>query len=460
MKRFAWQWVVVSSILLIPAATAETRPQYGGTLRVVMREAPVSLDPLQGGADATRPDSFAQRNLLAFIFETLVTVDDRGRLHPGLATDWQAAPGNQRWQFRLRKGVKFHDGAPLTAEIAASSLRTANPSWKVFTESDSVIVERDKADPDLPAELTLMCNSILKRNGTGKLYGTGPFHIEDWLPGKKLTLVAEEEHWRGRAFVDKIEVEMGMNLHEQLVELETGKADLVEIAPEQGHRVTMEGRRVSSSQPMELVALVFVGGAQTPDEKLLRHVLADSLERSSMRSALLQGAGQPAASILPNWMSGYGFTFSSDADLDRARRERAQVRAAPTWTVGYDANDLVARFLVERIALNAKDAGLALQLTSLATADLRLVRIPLDTSDPWVALSKAAGVLGIAMPKRSGDSVEDLYSAERELLAGQRVIPLFHLPVEWASSPTLRDWKPGADGSWRLDDSWIKKEQP
>ncbi len=460
MRRFAWQWVVVSSMLLMPAAKAETRPQYGGTLRIAMREAPLSLDPLLGGADATRSDSFAQRNLLALIFETLVTLDDRGRLHPGLATDWQAALGNQRWQFRLRRGVRFHDGAPLTAEIAASSLRMANPSWKVFTEGDSVIVERDKADPDLPAELALTCNSIVKRNGGSKLNGTGLFHIEDWLPGKKLTLVAEEDQWRGRAFVDKLEIEMGINLHEQLVELETGKADLVEIAPEQGHRATMEGRRVSSSQPMELVALVFANDAQTLDERILRHALADSLERNSMRSALLQGTGQPAASTLPNWMSGYGFTFSSDADLDRARRERAQVRSAPNWTVGYDANDSVARLLVERIALNAKDAGLALQPTALATADLLLVRIPLETADPWIALSKAASILGMAMPKRSGDTVGDLYSAERELLAGLRVIPLFHLPMEWASSPMLRDWRPGADGSWRLDDSWMKKEQP
>jgi ABC-type transport system substrate-binding protein len=460
MKRFVWQLIVVSSILLMPTAKAETRPQYGGTLRVAMREAPMSLDPLLGGADAMRSDSFAQRNLLDLIFETLVTVDDRGRLYPGLATDWQAAPGNQRWQFQLRRGVRFHDGAPLTAEIVASSLRTVNPSWKVFTEGDSVIVERDKAEPDLPAELALTRNNILKRNGGGKLSGTGPFHIEDWLPGKKLTLVAEEEHWRGRAFVDKLEIEMGINLHEQLVELETGKADLVEVAPEQGHRVTMEGRRVNNSQPMELVALVFANDAHTPDEKLLRHAFADSLERNSMRSALLQGAGQPAASILPNWMSGYGFTFSSDADLDRARHERAQVRSAPNWTVGYDANDSVARFLVERIALNAEDAGLVLQPSSLATADLRLVRVPLETADPWIALSTAASILGMAMPKRSGDTVEDLYNAERELLAGQRVIPLFHLPAEWASSPALRDWRPGADGCWRLDDSWMKKEQP
>lgn len=480
MKRFGWQRVVASSMLLAAStvAGATTRPQYGGALQVTMREAPESLDPALGPSpglgNATQVDSLARRNLLALIFETLVTVDDRGRIHAGLAVEWQAAPGNQRWRFRLRRGVKFHDETALTAEIAASSLRTANPSWKVFAEGDSVIVERDRGDVELPAELALPRNSIVKRNGGGKLSGTGPFHIEDWQAGKKLTLGAEENHWRGRAFVDRIEVEMGRNVHEQLVALELGKAGLVEVAPEQGHRVAMEGRRVSSSQPMELVALVFGGDAQTADEKLLRSALAHSVERGSMRSALLQGAGQAAASILPNWMSGYAMAFATDADLKQARHEREQVGTAANWTVRYDANDSVARLLVERVALNARDAGIGLQPTAAATADilrsdllrselprseLRLVRIPLASADPWIALANVAGTLGMAMPKVNGDRVEDLYSAEQALLAGQRVIPLFHLPAEWASSPAVKGWRPGADGGWRLDEVWVGKER-
>jgi len=460
MKRFGWQWLAVSSVLLAGlSGAAATRPQYGGTLHVEMRDAPESLDPLLGMGEAAQADSLARRNLLALIFETLVTVDDRCRIHPGLAVEWQAAPGNQRWRFRVRPGVRFHDGSLLTADIAESSLRTANPSWKVFAEGDSVIVERDRADADLPAELALPRNSILKRNGGGKLLGTGPFHIEDWQPGKKLTLSAEENHWRGRAFVDRIEVQMGRNFHDQLVDLELRRADLVEVPAEQGHRAAMEGRRVVSSQPMELVALVFAGDAQTADERLLRSALAHSVERGSMRSALLQGAGQAAASVLPNWMSGYGFAFSTDADLKQAQHEREQVRTAANWTVRYDANDSVARLLVERVALNARDASLALQPTAAASGDLRLVRIPLASSDPWIALADAAKTLGIAMPKVNGNTVEDLYAAEHALLAGQRVIPLFHLPAEWAAATTLKGWIPGADGSWRLDEVWVGKEK-
>jgi len=456
MKRFAWWLVVASSLLASIAGTAETRPQYGGTVRIAMREAPLSLDP----ADATQPDSFARRNLLALIFETLVTMDDRGRIRPGLAADWQSGPGNQRWQFRIRRGVKFHDGSPLTAEIAASSLRAANPSWKVFAENDSVIVERDHGDAGLPAELALTRNSIVKKNSEGKVIGTGPFHVEDWQAGTKLTLRAEENHWRGRAFVDAIEVEMGANFHDQFTELELGKEDLVEVPPEQGHRAAVEGQRTSNSQPMELVALVFYSDAQSTDEQLLRSALAHSLERASMKSVLLQGAGQPTASILPNWMSGYGFVFSTDGNLTQARHEREEVRKATNRTLGYDANDSLERVLAERVALNAWDAGVVLQPSTAATADLRLVRIPLASSDPWIALADVAEKLGMAMPKVNGNSIEYLYAAEMSLLSGQRVIPLFHLPAEYASSAVLNDWRPAADGSWQLDEVWLGKERP
>jgi hypothetical protein len=179
-----------------------------------------------------------------------------------------------------------------------------------------------------------------------------------------------------------------------------------------------------------------------------------------MKSALLQGAGQPAASLLPNWMSGYGFVFSSDADLKQARQLRDQVRTAANWTLGYDANDSVARLLAERVALNAKDADLVLQPTTAATVDLRLVRIPLASADPWIALAYVAGTLGMSMPNARGESMEDLYAAEFALLAEQRVIPLFHLPEEYATAPTLKDWGLAKDGSWRLDEVWMAKDKP
>jgi len=457
MKRFVWRWLAVNSLLMLAlGAKAETRPQYGGTLHVAMRAAPTSLDP----GDNAQTDSFARRNLTLLIFDTLFTTDDSGRAHGSLATSWQASPTNQRWQFHLRRGVKFHDGTALTSEIAAGSLRAANPTWNVSADGDSVVIERDIADPEIATELALPRNAIAKRSSDGNPSGTGPFHILDWQPGKKLTLTAEEGYWRGRPFLDGIEIEMGRSFRDQMTALELGRADLVEVAPEQAHRVSLDGRGLANSAPMELLALLFTRDAQTPEEKSLREALAWSVERGSIRSVLLQGAGQPAAGILPSWMSGYGFIFSTNADLARARHAREQVRAIPTWTVGYDSGDAVARLLAERVALNGRDAGLTLQPTSAATADLRLVRIPLASADPWIALAGVASVAGLPAPKNEGGSVEDLYAAEQAMLATQRIIPLFHLPVTYAASSSLKNWTLQSDGSWNLADAWLGNGKP
>jgi ABC-type transport system substrate-binding protein len=451
MKHFAWQWLVISSLVAATAAAgAETRPRYGGTLRVAMHTAPASLDP----ADSTPGDSFARRNLTFLIFETLVTADSAARLHPGLATAW-ATTDNRRWQFRLRRGIRFHDGTVLTAETAATSLRVSNPAWKVTSEGDLVVIEQDTADSRLPAELALPRHAILKREPDGKLSGTGPFHISEWQPGKKLLLGADDNFWKGRPYLDAIEIELGKSFHDQLVALELGRADLIEVAAEQSHRAVMEGRSVAASKPVELIALLFARDATAPADRSLREALALSVDRGSIRSVLLQGAGQPAGSVLPDWMTGYGFVFPADADLVRARHDREEAKVVPVWTVASDPADSIAHLLAERIALNAKDAGLTLLPTTAAAADLRVVRIPLLVSDPWITLREVAASAGLPRPDAGEGSVQDLYAAEQALLATQRIVPLVHLPVAYGASAALRDWKPGADGSWDLANVWL-----
>jgi len=456
MRRFGWHCLAISSLLLAGlVAVAETRPQYGGTLHVTMHSALVSLDP----ADVAQPDWFARRNLALLMFETLVTTDDNGRTQAALATAWVASPGNQRWQFRLRRGVRFHDGTPFTAEAAAASLHAANPTWNVSADADSVVIERDVADPEMLAELALPRNAIVKRSSDSLPMGTGPFYVVEWQPGKKLTMAAEESYWRGRPFLDGIEVEMGKSYRDQMTALELGKADLVEVPAEQAEPVSLEGRGLASSAPVELLALLFTREAASPEEKMLREALALSVERGSIRSVLLQGAGQPAGGVLPDLISGYGFVFPTDADLPQARHLRDQVRNVPTWTLGYDSSDPVMRVLAERVALNARDAGLSLHPTSGAAADLRVVRVPLASADPWIALAGVASLTG-SSPTKEGGPVEDLYAAEQAVLASRRIIPLFHLPASYAAAASLKNWHVRPDGSWSLAGAWLGGGKP
>jgi ABC-type transport system substrate-binding protein len=455
MRLTGFPLLVASSLLWAASSSAATRPHYGGTLHVQMRAAPTSLDP----ADSDQPGWFESRNLFCLMFDTLVSLDEQGKPEPALAISWRTEPGNQRWQFLLRRGVTFQDGSPVTVDTVAASLRRTNPTWKVFSEGDAVIIERDSPASDFPAELTLPRNSIIKREG-GKISGSGPFAVSQWNPGKKLSLAGRDDYWGGRAFLDAIDIEMGKSFREQMISFDLGKAQVIEISAEQAHRAMAEGRQVESSAPVELIALVFSHDSQSPDDGRQRQALALSIDRELLNTVVLQSGGEPAGGLLPNWMTGYGFIFPASIDLALAREVRSEIPHTNSWTLGYDPADPTARVIAERIALNARDAGLGMQISSTSSTDLRLVRIPLISLDAQIALSELAAGLGLPQPKLPSGSIDDLYGAENKLLQAQRVIPLLHLRTAYGVSNTVKNWRTARDGSWRLPKVWLAAEKP
>jgi len=449
MKRIGFPLLALSSVLWAGIAGAATRAHYGGTLHVAMRTAPASLDPCESG----------QLGFLSnLMFDTLVLLDDQGRPVSALASSWQAEPGNQRWQFVLRRGVTFQDGTPVTPDTAAASLRKSNPTWKVFSEGDAIIIERDSPVSNLPAELALPRNSIVKRDG-GKVAGSGPFTIAELEPGKNMVLSAREDYWGGRPFVDAIEIELGKSFRDQMISFDLGRTQVIEVAPEQIRRAAAEGRQVESSAPVELMALVFPRDPQSPDDARQRRAFALSLDRGLLKSVVLQDGAQPAGGLLPNWMTGYSFVFPA-MDLALARQVRSEIPHTTSWTLSYDALDPTARVVAERIALNARDAGLGLQITGGSNADLRLIRISLGSLDAPTALGELAARLGFSQPSFISESIDDLYVAENKLLQSQRVIPLLHLRTAWAVSGSVKNWKTTRDGQLNIADAWLAAGKP
>jgi len=452
MRLTGFRRLVVSSLLLVTLARAESRPHYGGTLHLAMRAAPASLDPAQG-------DWIASRNLFPLMFDTLVTLDARGRPQPALATSWQEESGSQRWQIALRPGVTFQDGTPVTAEAVAASLRNANPTWKIVAGNHALTIERDSPAPDLPAELALPRNNIVRRDG-GKVAGTGAFTVSQFDPGKELVLSAREDYWGGRPFLDAIEIQLGRSLRDQMIAFDLGKEQIIEVAPELAHSAAAQGHRIESSYPSELIALVFALDPQSPDDARQRDALSLSVDRKQLTNVLVQDAGEACGSLLPNWMTGYGVIFPVEMDLTRAQQERAEIARASLWTLGFDTNDSLERVIAERIVLNAREAGLRLQLANGSSADLRLMRLRLLSPDPHVAFVELASALGSPAPKFSSNSMEELYAAESSLLQSKRVIPLLHLRSAAAVSEQVRGWRELPDGTWRLAEVWLSPEKP
>jgi peptide/nickel transport system substrate-binding protein len=451
MNQFRSILLAASSLLWAALAPAAERPHYGGTLRVEMRESPPSLDPAT--LTATGPESLSR-----MIFETLVSLDNQGRPRPLLASSWQAEPGNQRWRFLLHAGVSFSDGTPLDASAVVASLRNSNPEWKALAAGDTVIIETELSDPDLPAELTLARHSVVRR-GNGNLIGTGPFAIAQWNVGQHLTLKANDQYWAGRPFVDSIDVEFGKNDRDQMMALDLGKADVAEVVSENIRRAQAENRSVVTSPPSELMALIFTTDPRSDDEVHMRNALASSIDTAALNNVVLQGGGEPTAALLPTWESGYGFVFA-DSSGNSARLPQPAQRRSQNWTLSFDASDPVARVIAQRLALNARDAGITLDLNSSTTVDLRLVRIPLPSSEPHVALVELARALQLPRPKFSNSSVAELYSAEKGILQSHRVIPLLHLRSAVALRPAVHDFSMSPDAIWHLENVWLSVEKP
>ncbi|MBI3670406.1 MAG: hypothetical protein HY237_11570, partial [Acidobacteria bacterium] len=276
MRRISFPSLVAASVLLTASlGTAATRPHYGGTLRVEIRARVASLDPREWPADPV--EAAATEKLAALVFDRLVRLDDNGRPQPALALSWEHDAAAKRWQFRLRPGVKFHDGTPLTpTAVAAAWQGEGSPAGKdhlVSVSGEWLVIESQRAMSDLPAELAAGRDFVFHVTAEGAIAGTGPFRVAEWQPRRRLVVAANEDSWAGRPFLDSIAVEMGVAPAQQIVDLELGQADLVEVAPDQARRAAQSGGRIWSSAPVELLALVFDVLRPAVQDARLRQIL-------------------------------------------------------------------------------------------------------------------------------------------------------------------------------------------
>jgi peptide/nickel transport system substrate-binding protein len=240
---------------------------------------------------------------------------------------------------------------------------------------------------DLPAELARPVYAILIRD-SGRLIGTGAFQIADFQPGKRVLLKANDEYWGGRPYLDAVEITFGKNLREQAVDFQLGRADVIEAGVEQTRRAIRGQGSIVTSGPAELIAIHFPHGNGPSEDPRIRQAISLSIDRVAIWSVLLQRQGDAAASLLPQWVSGYSYLFKSERDLGRARELRSQVGGAQTaLTLGYDPMDELARAIAERIAVNAKDAGINVQAVPASGTAASVVRVPVVAANAKVALA-------------------------------------------------------------------------
>jgi hypothetical protein len=278
------------------------------------------------------------------------------------------------------------------------------------------------------------------------------FSITAWEGGRRAVFNADDNALGGRPYIDSIEIQMGRSLRDQALDLETGKADLVELGPAEIRRAPA-GRKMWTSEPVRVVALAFNARVEDPR---IREALALAVDRATIWSVLMQRQGEVSAALLPQWLSGYAFIFPTAADLPRARS-----LAAGTRPLTLGVTDPALRAIADRILLNARDAGISLSNAAPgATPDVRLTEARVVSTEPARSLAALAAAFALPEPQRA-DMPETLYNAERALLDDHRVIPLVHLPDVYGVAPRVKG-APAVSplGDWRFGDLWIEALRP
>jgi peptide/nickel transport system substrate-binding protein len=255
-------------VMLAASSTAEAAamdkcPAQGGTVRAAMAGSPPTLDFVTSFAAQAR-------DIGVYIYEGLATVDGNYDAVPQLAERWTTSADGKTYTFHLRKGVKFHDGSPMTAADVVASIerfrgqspRKADLSMVASAQAvDDLTVEVALAQPSAafvpllaypgPA-VAIMPKKLIDGVAAGKLpqssvIGTGPYRLAEWIPDKHVHLErfaqyspasAEASGYAGRrlACVEHIYFVPVPEVSSRVAGLESGDYDYAQNLPAETYK--------------------------------------------------------------------------------------------------------------------------------------------------------------------------------------------------------------------------------
>lgn len=427
----AWAWIAAGMMWGALAQAAE--------LRIGFKAEVTSADPhvLNG----------QNRNVWMHVYESLVAQDERLRPVPALAVSWKAN-GTTSWEFKLRSGVAFHDGKPLTAEDVkfsidrARSLTGARTFRSYLREVDSVhvvdsgtiLVKTKGPSPTLPDNLGLI--AIVSRAAAGNAteesfakgnaaVGSGPYKFGEWLHGQKVTLLRNEKYWGGSEPWEKVTFQFIPRDPARASALLSGSVDVIDGAPSAlKERFASAGNiRMAGTTSYMLNYLYFdrardsspyvVGADGKPLDKnpfndlRVRQAMNLAINREAIARSVMKGDGEPAGQYVPP-----GF-FGHVTGLAAPKADVAQARKLLT-EAGYPTGFGVTLHCPnDRYANDAKVCEAAGQMLSQVGIKTEVSTLPFAVFQPRsISGGKAGepefslGLLGIGAV--TGDSFEPL----------------------------------------------------
>jgi peptide/nickel transport system substrate-binding protein len=329
-----------AALVLAAGSVVATQAQPAGTLVVAQGTDIATGDP----AKSTELATIA---VLANIYDTLVHRDANLNLKPGLALSWRAADPTT-WEFKLRNGVKFHDGEPFTAEAVKFSFeRMLDPAthWpgagslrliKAVTvvNDGTVRFTTSQPWPDMPRFLgyygMIVPPGYLKQNGDDALIrhpvGTGPYRFVRWAKDDRVELEANTDYWGGTPKIGRIAVRVIPTDAARVAELLAGSVQLAPLLPPELFSAIRTSSKLSLSVGKSLsVFFVIYNLVNIPQDKPLadprvRQALNYAIDRQAILAGVMHNVGTPVATFCTQVMEGCDASISPFSyDPNKAR---------------------------------------------------------------------------------------------------------------------------------------------
>ncbi|HEV8309826.1 MAG TPA: ABC transporter substrate-binding protein [Methylomirabilota bacterium] len=323
------------------------------------------------------------------IFDTLVLRDKDMNLVPGLAESWRAVNATT-WEFKLRRGVKFHNGEPFTGRAVKFTIdRVLDPAAKSPTISYIRTIQRvDVADdytvqivtsvpdPLVPTRMSRYPAYIVPPDYVAKVgveefgrkpVGTGPYKLASFVKDEQITLVANDEYWRGAPAIKRVVWRPIPEATARLAALLAGEVHIVENLPvDQVAVVERSGAaEVERVRSGGLVIYLGVKASVAPlDKPKVRQAISLAIDRRSIVESILRGYASLTGTQVGPFDFGYVKVDPPPFDPARAR----QLLAEAGHPNGFDIDLQVTRRYVsgaevgQAIAQQLKNVGIRVNL--------------------------------------------------------------------------------------------------
>jgi peptide/nickel transport system substrate-binding protein len=285
------------------------------------------------GLDPAYVDDGESAKVIVNIYDNLVKYKTGStEIEPALATSWTVSADSKVWTFKLRKGVKFHDGTPFNAAAVKFSverqlppLATDDMPYASFTFEPVKKVEAigpytvrfTLSRPYAPflANMAMCLAAPIVSPAAVKKYGkefiqhpvgTGAFKFEKWDRDQQIVLVKNQTYWGKKALVDKVVYKVTKENAVRASELLTGAIDIMDgVDPNDVKRLESSKMKMIKNPGMNINYMGFMCHRKPFNDVRLRRAISMAINRKNLVKYLYQGYSKVANGPLPSFIPGY-----------------------------------------------------------------------------------------------------------------------------------------------------------